>query len=216
MTGMIGRFRNRVALAVGIAGVACSAALADSLELRNDSLADGGTGAIQAGFVAGEIGGAVFNPDASLFPMQITHVQIFWRSVFGGGPDTLGAAIKFYQGGTGSPPHPTEVFSIPGPVLSDGFLNDFDVTPLSINFNSGPFAIGFQFDSSPGLFDPSLVTDTDGCQVGKNLIFAIPGGWTNGCSLGIRGDFVIRCIVETSSIGPEVRCRYGNVDTGTG
>jgi len=207
--------RALAALAVGIVVLGAAPAWAAEIELRNDSLAEGGSGAIQAGFVAGEIGAAVFNPDPSLFPMQVTRVQIFWRSFFGGQPDTLGRAIKFYQGGSPAPP-PVQVFSLDGPVLTDGFLNEFDVTPFNINFSSGPFAIGFQFDTSPTIFDPSLVTDTDGCQNGKNLLFAVPGGWSNGCSLGISGDFVIRCFVETGAIGPDTECRAGNVDTGSG
>lgn len=211
-------FRRGIAALAVLAGATFAAGPASGaeIELRNDSLLDGGSGAVQAGFVAGEIGGAVFSPDPSLFPLQVTRVQIFWRSFFGGQPDTLGRAIKFYQGGTGNPPTPVEVFSLDGPVLADGFLNEFDVTPFDINFASGPFTIGFQFDTSPTLFDPSLVTDTDGCQAGKNVIFAIPGGWTNGCSLGISGDFVIRCFVETGAIGPDTECRTGNVDTGGG
>jgi hypothetical protein len=43
---------------------------------------------------------------------------------------------------------------------------------------------------------PSVVTDNDGCQAGKNGIFAIPGGWFSSCVLGVSGDFVIRAVVD--------------------
>jgi len=212
-----GRAVSRILLAGAVAALASApAARADEVELRNDSLADGATGALQIGFIEGEIGGAVFNPDPALFPLTIKKVRIFWRSFTGGQPDTLGRALRFYRGGAESPPAPVLVASLDGPVLTDGFLNEFDVSPLNIVFASGPFTIGFQFDSSPGFFSPTLVTDVDGCQIGKNVIFAIPGGWTNGCVFDISGDFVIRCIVDSAGIGPDIELRAGNVDTGSG
>jgi hypothetical protein len=170
---------------------------AQEFELRNDSLADGSTGAIQVGFVAGEVGGAVFDTAPGNYPLKILKVQIFWTSFTGGGVDVEEASINFYQGGAESPPSPTLVLKLDGPVLHDGYLNEFDVSNYNIVFDEGPFAVGLQFLQAPDPYNgPSLVTDTDGCQIGKNLIYAIPGGWTNGCVLGISGDFVIRVICE--------------------
>ncbi len=192
-------------------------AVAEEVELRNDGLMNGGSGNVQAGFAAHEIGAAVFNPPSNYFPLQIKHVQIFWRSAFGGQGDRLEEAIRFYQGGL---PNPQLVTSLQGPILTDGFLNDFDVTPLNIVFNNGPFSVGLEFTDprspSPDPFMPSLVTDS-GCQNGKNMIFAIPpSAWFNACSLGVSGDFVIRVIVETAVTPPEIACRYGNVNSGAG
>ena len=42
---------------------------------------------------------------------------------------------------------------------------------------------------------PSVVRDTDGCQSGKNVLYAIPGGWLNFC-LFLSGDLAIRAIID--------------------
>ncbi|MBI1850027.1 MAG: hypothetical protein HYR85_06755 [Planctomycetes bacterium] len=198
--------------------LATSVAVADTVTLQNDSLTNGSQAAVQAGFVAHDIGGAVFNPPSSAYPLQVTHVQIFWRSLFGGAPDRLERAIRFYQGGAENPPNPQLVFTLDAPQLTDGFLNDFDVTALNITYSHGPFSIGLEFDDliPRDLFTPSLVTDRDGCQPSKNILYDSANGRWFGCYPGISGDFVVRCVVETSTIPPEVTCRAGNVDTGNG
>lgn len=50
---------------------------------RNDSLTQGQYGMIQAGFVSGDIGAAVFDVQCTLLPLQIKSVQVFWRSQAG-------------------------------------------------------------------------------------------------------------------------------------
>ena len=34
------------------------------------------------------------------------------------------------------------------------------------------------------------------CQAGRNAIFAIPGGWTNLCTSGGNGDWIIRAVIN--------------------
>lgn len=170
---------------------------AQEFELRNDSLVDGGTGAIQAGFAPGDIGAAVFNTSPSNFPLKIKRVQIMWYSLNPPQADQEQGAINFYQGGAENPPSPILVRSLGGPIMRDGGLNEFDVSGENIVFESGPFAVGLLFVNPVNpTMGPSLVTDTNGCQAGKNLIYDPSIGWTNGCILGISGDLVIRVICE--------------------
>jgi hypothetical protein len=191
-------------------------------ELKNDSLVDGGTVAIQLGFVAGEIGGAVFNPPAGYFPLRIKRIQIMWASASLQGADVEQDSILVYTGGNENPPKPILLKQLDSPVLHDGYLNEFDVTTENIVVNKGPFSIGLKFLNPPDIAagGPSLVTDTDGCQVGKNLIYAIPGGWTNGCMFGIAGDFVIRCICEwvgdVATVNGKVNLEYWSKGTDAG
>jgi hypothetical protein len=81
--------------------------------------------------------------------------------------------------------------------MVDGALNEFIVPfPIAVEQNQ-TFVVSLKFLEAPPLIvGPSLVSDNDGCQTGKNGIFAIPGGWTNSCSFGLSGDFVIRAVVD--------------------
>jgi hypothetical protein len=199
--------------------VGCPAVWADTVTLQNDSLPpQGGQTTVQAGFAAHEIGGAVFTLPANYRPFTITAVQILWRSFTGGQPDRLEQAIHFYTGGTANPPNLTHIAQLNGPQLSDGFLNQFDVSPLNLVINTTSFAVGLEFgDLEPrDVFSPSLCTDRDGCQAMKNFAIVNGGTVTNGCSLGISGDFIIRVVGETPTVPPEVSLRAGNVDTGNG
>ena len=189
--------KTSCAFALSLLTALAGTATAQEFELRNDSLVDGGTGAIQAGFAPGDIGAAVFNTSPSNFPLKIKRVQIMWYSLNPPQPDQEQGAINFYQGGAENPPRPVLVRSLGGPVMRDGGLNEFDVSGENIVFNSGPFAVGLLFLNPVNPYlGPSLVTDTNGCQLGKNLIYDPSIGWTNGCSLGISGDLVIRVICE--------------------
>jgi hypothetical protein len=39
-------------------------------------------------------------------------------------------------------------------------------------------------------FAPSVLHDGNGCQAGKNVVFASPGAWYDACVLGVTGDWV--------------------------
>ena len=177
--------------------VAAAAHAGDEIELKNDSLVDGGTAAIQIGFVDGEIGAATFYPPAELFPLQVKRVQFFWASATGGQPDSLQESIQIWDKGLPNPGIP--IFEADGPQMVDGFLNEFDLELFEIIIvEPGPITVGLQFADAPNgnPLKPSLVTDIDGCQPGHNPINAIPGGWTDLCAFGVSGDLVIRAIVE--------------------
>ena len=135
-------------------------------------------------FVAGEMAGAVFTLPANVYPIEITRVGIGWGSQFGGSGETLAEAINIYAGGLPNPGSP--IFSLPGPQLSDGFINEFNLDPLPgrIAIASGPFTVALEFnqDNASDPFAASVVHDGNGCQGGKNVVFAIPGGWQSACA----------------------------------
>ena len=99
----------------------CAPAAAAEVTVKNDSLVDFGAGTIQAGFVAGE-GAASWL--TSPCDGNVVAVQLYWTSLFGGAPFSLQEAITIHRAGT----YPTPgvvAEQILGPVLNDGFLNEF-------------------------------------------------------------------------------------------
>ena len=86
--------------------------------------------------------------------------------------------------------------------MSDGFLNEF-VLPVPVVVQQGStYVVSLEFDHAPLPTGPSVVTDLDGCQSGKNGIYAIPpGAWFSSCALGVTGDFAIRAVVECGDTG---------------
>jgi len=147
-------------------------------------------------FVAGEEAGAVFDLPASDFPIEILRVRIGWGSQFGGAPQSLESAIHIYPAGLPNPGVPQ--FSIAGPVLNDGFINEFDLTGLPGDrlITGGPFTVTLEYLNANALdfFAPSTVHDGNGCMPGKNVVFAIPGGWNDACALGVTGDWLFEVI----------------------
>lgn len=175
------------------------AASAQPVVVKNDSVTDFSQAAIQAGFAAGEIVAVWLTSPCD---GEITHVRIVWLSLFGGAGNTLGEWIRIFAPGTFPVPG-TLLVDLPGPLLTDGFENEFTLpTPRAVTMNE-VFAVGFKFLDAPPAFGPSVVTDTDGCQAGKNGIFAIPPNvWFSACALGVSGDFAIRAVVDCGAAGP--------------
>jgi hypothetical protein len=127
---------------------------------------------------------------AGHFPIKITKIGIAFGSAVGGQPNVLEDSINVYGAGLPNPGAP--IHSVAGPQLADGFINEFDVTPLNWMVNAQPFTVTLRFANatSGDPFAPTMVHDGNGCQSGKNVVFAIPGGWFNACSLGVSGDWV--------------------------
>jgi len=144
-------------------------------------------------FVEGEEAGVQFTLPPGDFPIEIIRVGIAWGSQFGGAPTTLEQAIHFYEGGIPNPGLP--IFSLGGPQLTDGFINEFDLEAVNstVTVNSSPFMVTLEFlnANAGSFFDPSVVHDGNGCQAGKNVIYAIPGGWLDVCGEGLTGDWVM-------------------------
>ncbi len=159
-------------------------------------------------FVRDERAGAVFTAPMTDYPIEILRVGIGWGSVFGGTPSSLENAIEIY--GDGLPNPGSSIFTVDGPLLNDGAINQFDLEPEpgQILVNSGQFSVALRFlnDNAGDFFAPSVVHDGNGCQAGKNLVYAIPGGWQDACSLNIAGDWlffvVYRACAATTDVGP--------------
>lgn len=194
-------------LTAGVLGITASAP-GQVETLKNDTLEEGSSVNIQLGFVDQEFGGAVFRPEASMFPLQIMAVQIFWKSYFGSSTNNVQESIEVY---TGSPPMAmSRIFGSAPPQLTDGFLNQFDFELENIVIEDpAVFTVGLRFSDAPDgdINQASLVTDVAGCQPGLNAVFALPAA--GGCSSGWRdpaawpvgcrpsGQFVIRVLVES-------------------
>jgi hypothetical protein len=143
-------------------------------------------------FVEGEEAGAIFQLPPEEFPIEILRVGIGWGSQFGGTAPSVEDSIKIYPGGLPDPGAP--VFTLSGPQLIDGSINEWDLEPFEgeIILDSSPFTVALKFfnTNANNIFAASVVHDGTGCQAGKNSVYAIPGGWVDGCSLGITGQWV--------------------------
>lgn len=167
------------------------------VEVQNDSVVDFGLVTIQAGFVAGERGAAWLTPGCD---GEIVAVRVLWLDAVGSGSQALGQAITISEAGVFPTPG-AMLAELVGPVMTEGFLNEFTIVP-PIPFGSGDtFVVDFEFFSDPPPTGPSLVTDIDGCQVPKNSIFAIPpSSWLDLCALGVSGDLAIRALVTCDNL----------------
>lgn len=176
------------------------ASLADETVVKNDSVVDFSQVAIQAGFDPNESAASWLTSPCD---GTIVAIQVFWKSRFGGEPQTLEDTITIFEAGTFPIPGPSIVV-LEGPVMTDGVLNEYRfldeqmTIPIAVPVDEGEvFVVSFKFFNDPNPFlGPSVVTDTDGCQPGKNAIDAVGLGWTNACSFGISGDFMIRAVVD--------------------
>jgi FlgD Ig-like domain len=147
-------------------------------------------------FAIGEEAGAVLTVPAEHLPIEILRVGIGWGSVFGGTPQQVEEAIHIYGAGLPNPGVP--IFTLEGPQMTDGFINEFNLEPIpgDIVANTSPFTVTLEFanPNAGNPFAPSVVHDGNGCQPGKNVIFAIPGGWLDGCAAGVTGDWVFYAV----------------------
>jgi hypothetical protein len=161
-------------------------------------------------FVQNEEAGAVLEAPAEHYPIEILRVGIGWASQYGGTPQSLEQAIHIYENGLPAPGTP--IFTQEGPVLTDGYINEFDFEPVpgEIIVDSGPFTVALEFlnPNAGNISAPSVYSDGNGCQAGKNVVYAIPGGWYDACVLGVTGDWVMYAIYRQvdcgAGIGEEV------------
>jgi hypothetical protein len=161
--------------------------------IQNDSVVDFGNVAIQVGFVEDERAAAWLTATCS---GNLVAVRVLWLSFLGGQPDVLGQAITISEPGAFPVPG-TVLRELLGPVMEDGFFNEFPVIPGLPMTIGEQVVVDFQFLFDPNPLGPSVVTDVNGCQAGKNGIFAIPPSmWFNGCALGLSGDIAIRGVLD--------------------
>lgn len=193
------RLRLAAAVVACLAATATAPTRGGTVELKNDSVIDFGTVAIQSGFVADERGAAWLTSPCG---GEIVSVRILWLSVAGGAPPVLGEWIRISEAGSFPTPGPV-LLELLGPQMIDGGFNEFALAP-TVPISAGQtVVVDFKFLTSPTPFQgPSLVTDIDGCQAGRNGIFAIPpSAWFSACALGVSGDFAIRALVACTLEG---------------
>lgn len=156
-------------------------------------------------FVVGEEFGAVFTAPPEHYPIEILKIRVGWGAVFGNPPSTLENALKIYPAGLPNPGAPQ--FTLPGPVLTAGAINEFDIefVPGNKVIASGPFSATLEIGVTNAnmIFNASGLTVGPSCTSGVNLIRSQPGGiWQDGCSAGISGNWLF-----------EVTYRIANCET---
>jgi len=206
--------RSTVAVSTALAAAALALpSLADVKVYKNDSLplSGGGSIACQAGFAPNEVGAAVFTVDPADGKVLVLEAQ-YWVCDGSGLGFAQARPMRVEIYGAGGPNPGAPLYTSPTLLGSPGFLNLWPVEDQNLSFDSGQFTVGVRLLNG-SLFQnfSTLATDSDGCQSGKSLIFAVPGGWTDACSLGVSGDMFVRARVLTE--GPT---EYGAGTAGTG
>jgi len=189
--------------------VAAPSALADDKTYQNDSIAPGGSGNVQAGFVQNEIAASVFTAPPADGPIFLQKARVLFFNALG--QTTMRKMrILVYPSGSVNPGAP--IYTSPIFTFIPGGENLVDLSVANIKFPAGQtFTIGARFEEA-GLFVnfSSVVTDTNGITPGKNRIFDISSGtWKTAESVGITGDFGIR--VSATIHGPVT---YGTATPG--
>ena len=170
---------------------------AELVVVQNDTIIDFGSATIQAGFVAGERGAAWLTPNCA---GDLVAVRVLWLDLVNSGSQTLGDAITVSEEGTFPVPG-AALAVLSGPLMTEGFFNEFVIDPPIPLSPGQTFVVDFRFLSTPPPIGPSLVTDIDGCQPLKNSIFAIPpSGWLDLCPLGVTGDLAIRAVLNCEAV----------------
>jgi len=186
-----------------------SVLMAAEITVANDSAGNSGNVQIEAGFVAGEAAAAwVTSPCAG----NVVAAQVEWRSLSGSAAPVVESSLDISRGGVF--PNPGAVVqSIANPQLTDGAINEFrhtdpnNTVPVMVPVaQSETFVIALTFADAPSPTGPSVTVDIDGCQAGRNAIYADfpPFAWVSACALGVTGDFVIRAVVDCSATSATV------------
>lgn len=199
-------------LACSLALAACAAgALGDEIVVQNDSLTNGDSVAICPCFAMDEEAAVWLTSPCD---GNIVAIQIFWKSLLGGAQVSLEDSIIVYQGGSFPNPGPVKD-SFDAPAMIDGGLNEFryqddnQTIPISIPVSAGEeFVVSLRFFNpnftNPAL--PSVVSDTSGCQGGKNAVRVNGNTWTDACALGVSGDWVIRAVIDCAGAPTGAAC----------
>ena len=138
-----------------------------------------------------EEAGAVFSVPSEHYPIEVLRIGVGWGSLHGDNPAQIEQALHIYNGRLPDPGTP--VFTMPGPSMTGGVINEFDIETLgNVIIESAPVTATIQFRISnlDNVHAPTLVHDGNGCQDGMNLIKAVPGGWLDACDTGVTGDWV--------------------------
>jgi hypothetical protein len=150
-------------------------------------------------FAVGEEAGAVLFPSGvTTDSLEILRVGIGWGSQFGGTSQTLEQAIHVYGAGLPNPGSP--VYTLPGPQLNDGFINEFNLEAFGgpVRVANGPFTVTLEFlnPNASDIFAPSMVHDGNGCRPGRNVVLVNGSSWSDACVLGVTGDWIVYAVIR--------------------
>jgi hypothetical protein len=192
----------------------CSNSRATDITLQNDSIAESGTAsvAVQGGLVPGEIAVAVLSAQPADYPITLKNLKVFVAKQSASAPGSM--TVQLYVWNQGAPaagattPNPgTALYASPQLSFSAGAFNTWDVSGAGLVLN-GPCLVGCKVVSTGHIgsppFDtwqPNNSTDKNGCQAGKNWIWAKVGAsfqWASLCGFGASGDWVIHVDASTS------------------
>lgn len=197
------RFNLRPALGsvLCLTALAGAPAMGDEIVIQNDTLTGGSAAAICPCFTAGEEAAVWLTSPCD---GNIVAIQVFWRSFTGGGTISLEDSIIVYNGGVFPNPGSAKD-TLDGPALNDGVLNEYrykdenQTIPISIPVVADEeFVVSFRFanTNNQNVLLPSIVSDGLDCQPMKNAVKVNGTTWTDACSLGVSGDWVIRAVVD--------------------
>ena len=171
---------------------------ADAVVLHNDSFKEGGGQAyLQLGFVKGEKVGVWVKVPAAYEYFKIDAFRI----LIGSSDDIMDSSEDntqiFFQMGVASKPSanmPRDIENA-AQVTAGPYWNDIPAKGGSRQLScakGGEFigaAMEFMHSGSP-----SVYRDLDNIQPMLNTLFAIPGGWKQSISYGLRGDWILRVV----------------------
>jgi hypothetical protein len=185
-------------------------ALAAEVVVKNDSIVDFGQAVIVGDFIAGERAGVRLTSSCN---GNIVAIQILWLEGTAGHGQSLEDSITIANNNSTFPTPGTILAFLEGPVMTPGVWNEFryldenQTIPVNVPVVAGQqFYVYLQFfnPTNVGGGGPSVVRDIGGCQAGKNVLYAIPGGWINFCLI-IQGDIAIRAVINCAE-SPEACC----------
>lgn len=198
----VGRFKRLTPLAVGLILTLhlAAATTAEEVTVQNDSVGDFDNAVIVGDFIPREEAAAWLTSPCD---GTIVAVQVLWLSIDPGALPSLEENLWIRESGSFPTPGAT-LLQLEGPVMTPGFLNEFryldeaQQIPISVPVSSAEtFVVSLEFANPTDILNgtPSVVRDIDGCQPGRNALFAIPGNWLNFC-IFLQGDLVIRAVVD--------------------
>ncbi|HTE06274.1 MAG TPA: hypothetical protein VK824_08770, partial [Planctomycetota bacterium] len=186
-----------------VAGLLAPDAAASDVTVKNDALSDGSAVAVQLGFAPNEIGAAVLDTAAGNYPLKLKELQVY----IGKCPSVANNAlsVKLYVWATasiagGSPTLAQALYVSPTLSFTAGAFNAWNVEAANLTVG-GAFTVGCQVLNPVNSLclevfqighTPNLVTDSNGCQAGKNWVRQTNGQWLNLCAAGVSGDVAVR------------------------
>jgi len=190
-----------------------SAAAATDITLKNDSIPETGSAqiAVQAGLVPGEIAVALLDALPGQYPITLKSIKVFVAKQSGSAPSSMTVQLYVWDSGapSGTTPNPGQaLYASPTLSFTAGAFNQWDVSGSNLVLD-GTCLVGCkvvstgQIGSPPfATYQPNNVTDTNGCQGGKNFIWAknlFTGtfSWASLCGFGASGDWVIHVVAGT-------------------